>query len=943
MNTSSAHSQSQMESKKNKPEKQKMSEKQSELEKQQREPERAKDMVEQSSHVSQNTVTHTIDNKPKQSTSTSNGVSDLPSADSSDKIDNSRKDLSSLTSSKSEKTKQKVIDNEGASNYSSNGRAPTHVNVPQRSAGTPTAATGTTPTTTTTTTTTTKPELENVNSSSSKGNSGLGLSVAPAKAGGLQILNDENTQSRQEPSARKANVQSVLQASQSGSPAPEIHQTKQSSLVAQPSSLMMNSNGSSLHTPSISNMTDSDARNKNTKHKRIAKQNSTKTDFFAAKLASAVDDVESSDSDETFVYENANDDYDETSSVNRDFLLDTASINGLGVGAVVGSGTSAGIGLSSCSNPYQRSLPLDGENEKRPEKTLNKKTHSVANSLNNPTSSEKDLHKRPLALRTFSSFSANEPEAKTIVYRNLEKIPGEASSSADHKLRASQASVGVAHSITEDENEDAFSYKGSEDGYSIDCDGDREARHPDKKNSAESSEHIRSVDGRNEIHRSSFEASVTNGTGTGTGTGAVSGAVTGVDASSSGAGALQSTASKSNSRKKYQSSTASSKLRSTTSKLFDKKGSQPKRYSIIPDDFDIEDFDDELIYYDNKADTHENDKTPLLNLKQGIPHYRSLNLHAPGIKHQNKRYISGNGQPLISSPDSRAGIVQNNGKRAFPFPHQEIYPRYYYDVDPFDQESQVYESDFDLADSNNTRKKGLRHLDKTDGYTENNGHPFLLTQRPLSSKHGFCKSFLYTFICIFAILTVGFILGFFMATTKELSNVGIVSIENPIVSKDELVFNILVEAFNPGWFSVDIEEVELDLFARSGYLPDSPPALSKNLQARKDSSKLETVKLGSISNLESAMNFKAGFFSREPSTQRGEVKLLNPGKNITSADSTQQFRDDTDNSLKWSIISENPFDLIITGVLKYTLPMGRSTKSVVVRKTGYIDPTLFIM
>ncbi|KAM9915186.1 hypothetical protein OXX80_014227, partial [Metschnikowia pulcherrima] len=39
------------------------------------------------------------------------------------------------------------------------------------------------------------------------------------------------------------------------------------------------------------------------KSKKIAKQNSTRTDFFAAKLASAVDDVESSDSDETFVYE----------------------------------------------------------------------------------------------------------------------------------------------------------------------------------------------------------------------------------------------------------------------------------------------------------------------------------------------------------------------------------------------------------------------------------------------------------------------------------------------------------------------------------------------------------------------------------------------------------------------------------------------------------------
>ena len=63
--------------------------------------------------------------------------------------------------------------------------------------------------------------------------------------------------------------------------------------------------------------------------------------------------------------------------------------------------------------------------------------------------------------------------------------------------------------------------------------------------------------------------------------------------------------------------------------------------------------------------------------------------------------------------------------------------------------------------------------------------------------------------------------GLFWPQQKDLTDVGITSIENPIVSKDELVFNVVIEAFNPGWFSVDINEVELDLFARSGYLPDT--------------------------------------------------------------------------------------------------------------------------
>lgn len=120
--------------------------------------------------------------------------------------------------------------------------------------------------------------------------------------------------------------------------------------------------------------------------------------------------------------------------------------------------------------------------------------------------------------------------------------------------------------------------------------------------------------------------------------------------------------SKVTSKKNFKSSTSSSKLRSTTSKLFDKKGSQPRRYSIIPDDIDIEDFDDELIYYDNNIrfpynnsnqsnltnNVNFNDSVPSINHNHRIPHYRSLNLNFLGKRNnnlKNKRYLSA-GQPI---------------------------------------------------------------------------------------------------------------------------------------------------------------------------------------------------------------------------------------------------------------------------------------------------------
>lgn len=130
------------------------------------------------------------------------------------------------------------------------------------------------------------------------------------------------------------------------------------------------------------------------------------------------------------------------------------------------------------------------------------------------------------------------------------------------------------------------------------------------------------------------------------------------------------------------------------------------------------------------------------------------------------------------------------------------------------------------------------------------------------------------------------------------------------------------------------------------------------------SQKVETVKLGTILNFESVLNFKGGFLSREPTIQKGGIRLLYPGKNVTAeaklvvnmADikiaasnsiakesTTSNDTNDNDNSKKWEIISSNPFDLIITGVLKYDLPFSRTSRSVVVRETGYIDPTLFVI
>jgi hypothetical protein len=453
---------------------------------------------------------------------------------------------------------------------------------------------------------------------------------------------------------------------------------------------------------------------------------------------------------------------------------------------------------------------------------------------------------------------------------------------------------------------------------------------------------------------------------------------------------------------KKKSSTSSSKLRSTTSKLFDKKGSQPRRYSIIPNDIDIEDFDDELIYYDNNirfpynnlgdggnASTHYTEASPLIGdgkgnklnnagVVGGVPgrlsHYRSLNLKSGNPKNSLKSKRFSSGGPTFTGPINESNQNSNLNKDIFPFPYPDTNQPYYYDFDEYDEVGSQSDGGNKMNPFVRKASRNLSGHTSGPGYpqlSEANSHFFFPRKRSTSfedRRFNCVKSFIYTLISILTIMSIGFVMGFLLATTKELTHVSILSIENTLVSQDELVFNIVVEAFNPGWFSVEILEVELDVFAKSGYIPDPDEgndgggeAIStENADEEKDleTAAIETVLLGSVYALESPMYFRGGLLKREPIRQVAEVKLLEPGRNLSTLQKheteyknsiSRSLEEATfklselppsipDNSKKWETISKNPFDIIVRGLLKYKLPFAKSLKAVVVKKTSYVDP-----
>ncbi|RKP30200.1 hypothetical protein METBISCDRAFT_27629 [Metschnikowia bicuspidata] len=651
-----------------------------------------------------------------------------------------------------------------------------------------------------------------------------------------------------------------------------------------------------------------------TKGRLVAKQNSTRTDFFAAKLAIAVDDVESSDSDETFIYETNVNEYrtqEPTPLAQRDdpqrppqvATADNASMRppagALSNENVSFSGSMRAPTSDSHTNSPTAELRRDYDGAPAgPAHGPMLKAESVHSLQSFRVSLRKAFNTTPPAGNTRTHAPAPDQQSFSNPYfdsQSKDAVTGRAS--AQSLLGADDKSHSPRYSLVQYGDGALLQYRlgktltagtglsePSMDGHVL---YDEE----DDISADESSSH----DMRLECTDANASTVLVAGLQRATDLASVS------------------------SCSKMKSSTTSSKLRSTTSKLFDKKGAQPRRYSIIPDDIDIEDFDDELIYYDSNIRFpygHRHDITdeslPLVGALR-ILHYRSLN---PGVGTRGsklakpQRYLS-----LGYVPSS----VANGTKR------YNMYPSPYLEHEPymgFDEYDEVLD-----GSGRHTRVPSARLV--SDGNFRLQQFSSLDSRK--DGRLAFVRKAVYMVVAVAFIVMVGFALGFLLASTRDLTNVSIVSIENELVSQDELVFSVVVEALNPGWFSIFMRDLELDIFAKSGYLGGDATRAT-----------VETVLLGSVLNFESAILFEGNLFHRGRSQQTGEIKLVGPGKNITGSHFLAGFDTgvEPDNSEKWAVISKHPFDLILRGVLKYKLPLKSATKNVVVNKVEYVDPSV---
>ncbi|KAK8236778.1 vacuolar segregation subunit 7-domain-containing protein [Phyllosticta capitalensis] len=238
-------------------------------------------------------------------------------------------------------------------------------------------------------------------------------------------------------------------------------------------------------------------------------------------------------------------------------------------------------------------------------------------------------------------------------------------------------------------------------------------------------------------------------------------------------------------------------------------------------------------------------------------------------------------------------------------------------------------------------------------------------ERYESRRRGCLRRFAGCFVLTIMVLLLAFgAVGFLFATTKPLYRVQVKEIQNVLASEQEIMLDLLVEAINPNIVSVSVEDMDVNIFAKSKHVgseklwrehpdggslgpiiePVAPVQMrrrSASAQSRKHEKRdddpadpiedpegdSQTMLLGRIFHFDSPLNFDGDPLKRRPHYSIGELRLQKPG-NKTEAGGTE----------RWERVIQYPFELIVRGVLKYQLPLSSSTHTAPIGAVVAVHP-----
>ena len=235
--------------------------------------------------------------------------------------------------------------------------------------------------------------------------------------------------------------------------------------------------------------------------------------------------------------------------------------------------------------------------------------------------------------------------------------------------------------------------------------------------------------------------------------------------------------------------------------------------------------------------------------------------------------------------------------------------------------------------------------------------------------HRFCGR-VTAFTILGSVLTIliAAIVAICILCAKPLLQVRTKGVEGVTASEAEIIFDLRMQAINPNIVSVQVSDLDINVFAKSKYVgtgeywrnhprgrwkdgtaesdrtgpvsistvPNQPPdtvhqsgGVDKGTDPIDDpSTDSQTMLLGRIFQFDSPLIFDPSPFQQKPLDSVGEVKLMKPG-NATEEGGSQ----------RWERILLHDFELIVRGVMKYTSPISSKVHSATINGTKLISPS----
>lgn len=243
---------------------------------------------------------------------------------------------------------------------------------------------------------------------------------------------------------------------------------------------------------------------------------------------------------------------------------------------------------------------------------------------------------------------------------------------------------------------------------------------------------------------------------------------------------------------------------------------------------------------------------------------------------------------------------------------------------------------------------------------------YMERHRGYISRYGVC-----VVIGLLLFLIVGSATSFIVSITKPLQTVKVAAIQNVLASEQELMLDLNVQAVNPNLFPVVVDDVDINIFAKSRYVgtdklwreygsemdgfpradrskkraelariarcvdcsPDELARITDGVDHGTDpipsdpSGDPQTMLLGRVYKFDSSLAFEPSPWNQVPSSSKGQIRLPRPGNKTEEGGSE-----------RWERVLQHPFDLIVRGVIKYQSPLSSRFLSASVSSSAKVTP-----